>query len=188
VIGFPASIFAFAVALNGQMPPVQTPAPATPFPGTSVTPLPEATGSRAPGTPPPTTAPREPATATPSAPPPAASATPEIVYGYRFVPRQPDHVAPGAPQIFAIYLNSKSLVSRGPIDMKVLTDPGTVKVTSGSGGRQGEIPRIAPGDFEATSTLPKIPFIAAGMTVQLQFIATGADGEKLTVKVPVTLK
>jgi len=186
VIGFPA--FILAVALTGQMPPVQTPAPATPFPGTSVTPLPEATGSPAPGTPSPSTPPRTPESAPPSAPPATAPATPAIVYTYRFVPRQPDHVATGAPQIFAIYLNSKSLVSRGPIDMKVLTDPGTVKVTSGSGGRQGEIPRIAPGDFEAVSTLPKIPFIAAGMTVQLEFIATGANGEKLSVKVPVALK
>jgi hypothetical protein len=127
-------------------------------------------------------------TATPSPEPsPIPSGTP-IAYGYRFVPHQPEHPEPGTPQIFAVYLNSKTLVSQGPISIKVWTDAGTVKVTSSNGGRQGVIPMIAPGDFEANSKLPKIPFIASGMTVDLEFTAIAADGRRTTVSVPVALK
>jgi len=127
-------------------------------------------------------------TATPS---PEASPSPSgtpIAYGYRFVPHQPEHPEPGTPQIFAVYLNSKTLVSQGPISIKVWTDPGTVKVTSSSGGRQGVIPMVSPGDFEANSKLPKFPFIASGMTLDLEFTAIAADGRKTTVRVPVALK
>ncbi len=127
-------------------------------------------------------------TATPSPEPsPSPSGTP-ISYGYRFVPHQPEHPDAGTPQIFAVYLNSKTLVSQGPISIKVWTDAGTVKVTSSNGGRQGVIPMVAPGDFEANSKLPKFPFIASGMTLDLEFTAVSAAGRRTTVHVPVALK
>jgi hypothetical protein len=80
------------------------------------------------------------------------------------------------------------LRSRGPIDIKVSTSPEVVKVVSRSGGREGVIPMAAPGDFEANSKLPAIPFIASGMTIYLEFVATGPTGIKTTVRVPVQLK
>ncbi len=154
---------------------------------------PPATASAAPMLPPGATATESPATgASPAAtstttpsPAPPSTASP---YAYRFVPRQPAHPEPGAPQIFAVYLNSKTLRSRGSILIKVETDLGTVKVTSRSNGREGIVPRIAPGDFEAASTLPKIPFIASGITTYLDFIATSASGLKTTVRVPIALQ
>jgi hypothetical protein len=149
-----------------------------PTPPSSTAPSPSPTPMNLPGFP----------TATPSLEPsPSPSATP-IAYGYRFVPHQPEHPEPGTPQIFAVYLNSKTLVSQGPISIKVWTDPGTVKVTSSSGGRQGIIPMLSPGDFEANSKLPKFPFIASGMTLDLEFTAIAADGRRTTVRVPVALK
>lgn len=126
----------------------------------------------------------------PASPSPIAapsSTTSPSPYSYRFVPRQPAHVTPGTPQIFAVYLNSKQLHSQGPILIKVSTSPDVVKVVSRSGSQEGLIPMVAPGDFEANSKLPKIPFIAAGVTVDLQFIATGPSGEKTTVSVPVKI-
>ncbi len=179
-----------APALPGS--PLPSPAPATPFPGTATTPLPAVSGSPAPEPlPGPSATPQPPGSSASPAPAtaaPAASATPAVVFAYRFVPRQPDHALPNVPQIFAVYLNSNTLVSQGAIDIKVATDDGTVKVTSKSGGREGIIPMVAPGDFEAYSKLPKIPFIAAGMTVQLVFTAVSADGHKTSVSVPVRLK
>lgn len=127
---------------------------------------------------------------TPTAPEnvrPESSATP-TPYGYRFVPHQPAHPVPGTPQIFAVWLNSRTLVSKGPIWIKVDTDLETIKVTSSSGGRVGIVPMIAPGDFEAKSTLPKFPFLAGGMTLDLIFTAVGPDGKRTTVSVPVGLK
>ncbi len=154
----------------------------SPTPVSSTTPGPEPSAS-----PTPMNLPGFP-TATPSpGPSPSPSGSP-IAYGYRFVPRQPEHPEPGAPQIIAVYLNSKTLVSQGPISIKVWTDPGTVKVTSSNGGRQGIIPMVSPGDFEANSKLPKFPFIASGMTLDLEFTAIAADGRRTTVHVPVALK
>jgi len=118
---------------------------------------------------------------------PTATATPEA-YDYRFVPRQPDHPAAGQPQIFAVYLNSKKLKSLGPIDIKVATTPNAVKVLTRSNGREGTVPMIAPGDFEAKSKLPKLPFIASGISTTLEFIAVGADGQRVSVSVPVILQ
>ena len=63
-----------------------------------------------------------------------------------------------------------------------------VKVVTGSGGQDGDLAMVAPGDFEATSKLPKVPFIAKGMIIYLQVIATGQSGVKTTVRVPVQLQ
>jgi hypothetical protein len=124
-------------------------------------------------------------TATPT-PAPVATATPSP-YHYRFVPHVPAHPAPGDPIIYAVYLNESRLRSAGPIDIRVETSPEVVKVISRSNGRDGVVPLISPGVFVAQGKLPKIPFIAEGMSVDLQFIATTADGRKITVSVPVRL-
>ncbi len=165
--------------------------PASAAPVTPATASPEAT---APATPE-ASAPASPAatvtpTPTPTPPPtptPAEHPT-SPAYGYRFVPRQPDHVPAGQPQIFAVYLNSNKLKSLGPIDIKVSTSPDVVKVMTVSNGRENAIPMIAPGDFEAASKLPKLPFIASGVTTILNFVAVGASGKRVSVPVPVMLQ
>lgn len=113
---------------------------------------------------------------------------PSSDYPYRFVPSQPASLATGAPQIFAVFLNSKSLVSHGPIAIRVVTSGNVVKLETNSNGQTGNVPKIRPGIFEAKSTLPAIPFIAAGVTTTLDFVATSASGKKVTVGVPVQLK
>jgi hypothetical protein len=120
------------------------------------------------------------------APAATASATPQA-YKYRFVPRQPAVHQPGTPQIFAIFLNDNTLRGGGRIAIKVVTSPDVVKVITRSNGREGAIPETAPGDFETGSRLPKIPFIAAGITTFLEFVAFTADGKSVSVRVPVKL-
>ncbi len=109
-------------------------------------------------------------------------------YPYRFVPHQPASPTSATPQIFAIYLNSKSLRSHGPIAIRVLTSANVVKVVTQSSGHNGSIPRIANGDFETKSTLPALPFIASGITTTIDFVATTAAGKTVTVGVPVALQ
>jgi len=159
--------------------PVPTIPPASPAPELSASPL--ASGS--PG-----------ATVSPSASPapagPAASAAPTLSpasYGYRFVPHQPTNPAPGTPQIFAVYLNAEHLKSHGPILIRVETNESVVKMQSKSNGRGGAIPMVAPGVFAAQSVLPAIPFIASGISTDLVFIGTSADGRTVVVRVPVEL-
>jgi hypothetical protein len=146
--------------------PVETPLPASPLPEASATALPA-----------PTLSPLVEPAASPTADP----------YAYRFVPRQPAHPEAGTPQIFAVYLNDRTLRSGGVILIKVATSPDVVKVVSRSGGREGVLRQAGPGDFEANSKLPKIPFIAEGMTTLLEFVASNADGKTVSVKVPVKL-
>lgn len=165
----PAAALASPAATSPAVPSPAVPSPAV---TSQPAPAPAASGSNVPSA-----APRPVATTSPTAGP----------YRYRFVPRQPDHPEPGTPQIFAVSLNDQRLHSRGPIEIKVETSPDVVKVVSKSGSQEGNIPMVAPGDFEATSTLPKIPFIARGVSVNLQFIATGADGKTTTVRVPVKI-
>ena len=176
---------------------------ATPSPAPSVVPLsvPSANASAGP-TPKPTAIPSPAKGASPaaSASPvasasPGASAAPSPVpssssspYKYRFIPQLPAQPAAGQPLIYAVYLNDSALRSRGPIQIKVVTTPDVVKVTSGGGGRSGVIPRIATGDFETSSTLPPIPFLARGVSVDLLFTATNVSGKTFTVDVPVKVR
>ncbi len=131
------------------------------------------------------------APATPVAPPaepPAPRATSDpATYGFRFIPAAPKDPQ-AEPLIYAVYLNDRTLHSGGTIRIKVVTTPDVVKVVSRGGGRGGPIAEIAPGDFEASGALPVIPLIAQGATVNLQFVATGADGKSVTVTVPVRLR
>lgn len=187
-----------ALALAGPRPSTPLIAQATtPAPGVAATASPNAgrsaAGSPTPLAPAPAATPSAEQTtptplSTPTPAPRALSAPTPSPYGYRFVPRQPSHLAPGQPQIFAVYLNGKKLHSRTAIRIKVETSPDVVKVVSRSNGREGIVPLVAAGDFEATSLLPKIPFIAAGMSADLEFVATGPDGRKATVRVPVSLE
>lgn len=174
-------------ATPSDEPPAPTPTPVTsalPKPAPSVSPssaapepVPEAT---------PAATPTAAASPTPTAA--AAPTPPAIVYGYRFVPRQPDHVPAGQPQIFAIYLNSKKLKSLGPIDIKVTTSPDVVKVFTRSNGREGAIPMLGSGDFEAMGKLPRLPIIASGISTNIEFVAVGANGKRVTIPVPVLLQ
>jgi hypothetical protein len=152
-------------------------------------PTPGAASSASPAAPAATAGPTaEPSAEAPQASPSPTPAASPVPYAYRFVPRQPDSPPPGTPQIFAVYLNDKKLRSLGPFDIKVATSPDVVKVVTGSGGQDGDLTMVAPGDFEATSKLPKVPFIAKGMIIYLQVIATGQSGTKTTVRVPVQLQ
>jgi hypothetical protein len=129
------------------------------------------------------------ATPSPSVAPSASAAATlsPASYGYRFVPHQPANPAPGTPQIFAVYLNAEHLKSHGPILIRVETNESVVTMQSKSNGRGGAIPMVAPGVFAAQSKLPAIPFIASGISTDLVFIGTSADGRTVVVRVPVEL-
>jgi len=192
---FLAVIAAIAAAPLAQASAVPVPVATAPVPtgvptpiAPTTTPAPVATPSAVPTPAAPPTAVTPPASTAPA----AGGAAPAIVpasaaYQYRFVPSQPKVVAAGQPQIFAVYLNAKKLRSLGPIAIRVLTSTNVVKVTSSSNGRAGAVPSVAPGDFEANSKLPKLPFVASGITTTIDFIATSAAGKKVTVAVPVEL-
>ncbi len=187
---------AFALLLTLTLQPDASPVPASPLPvpaaSDQATATPAATETPIAATPSAGTTPPSPAAGATSPASPGASPSPvpgpTVDYGFRFVPHQPEHPAAGAPIIFAIYLNSNKLKSLGPIDIKVSTAPDVVKVFTHSNGRDSAIPMIAPGDFEALGKLPRLPFIASGITTTIDFVAVGANGKRVTVPVPVHLQ
>ncbi|MBC5810619.1 MAG: hypothetical protein GIW95_07190 [Candidatus Eremiobacteraeota bacterium] len=179
-MSFPASPLALliaALALTQQpAPPApgQSPVPASPTPVAS----PAASVS-----PVPTLAPT-PLSTTPAPPTPAPAPTPELKY--RFVPKQPASLAPGDPQIYAIYLNDKVL--KDFIAIRVATNESVTKVISRSNGQSGTVPKVGPGEFYAISKLPPIPPIAHGFGFTIEFVASNDAGKTESVKVPVRLK
>jgi hypothetical protein len=115
---------------------------------------------------------------------PAASQEAAPVYGFTFTPEPP---AAATPRILKIELNDNHLQAGQPIAILVLTTPDVTRVTTGNGRRAGTIPRISPGTFSTTSTLPHLGGIAT-IHLKLHFEATTADGTAVDVDVPVTYK
>ena len=107
---------------------------------------------------------------------------------YHFVPHPPAHMEPGDPQIYEVDLNDYVLRSKGPILIRVFTNADVVKVVSRSNGRDGVVPKEGPGRFYAASVLPPIPFIASGMSIDLEFVASNAAGKTTSVRVPLKLR
>lgn len=108
-------------------------------------------------------------------------------FKFRFVPHVPANPAAGEPVIYAVYLNDDHLRSHKPIMIRVETNDAVTKVETGANGRSGNLPMIEPRVFYATSILPNVPFIAAGMTMQFKVVGTTAAGRKVTVVFPVKL-
>jgi len=131
-------------------------------------------------------APATPATLRPASAAPATAAGATIPYAYRFVPYPPKDA--NSPRIFAVYLNDKVLHALGPIDIRVDTSPDVVRVEEHTGKRSYAIPMTAPGRFISSGKLPKVPFIAHGIGVVLDFEAFDAAGRSTTVEVPFTIK
>ena len=128
------------------------------------------------------------ATAAPSPAAPAANPAPTAdPLPYKTVPQPQASAEPGAPVILEVDLNDTHLRTHGRIAMRILTSPDVVSVVSRSKGHQGEVPRVGPGVFYAESTLPGVPFVARGMHLNLEFVATTADGKSTSVRVPVIL-
>ena len=187
-----SAVFAAALATATPAPLSATPSPSASTPVSTSSPGPSA--SQSPGTLPQSGATATPnVTVTPSAtesPSPLPSGTPSPTptpnYKYRVTP-SPNPAASGGPQILEIDLNDKQLTPHGKIAIRVLTSPDVVKVITRSNGRDGSLQQIAPGEFTANGSIPGIPFIARGWKVNIEFVASTADGRTTSVKVPVTL-
>ena len=155
--------------LPSASPAYSAPPLASPSPSGSSSPTPTTTSSPTP-------------TAT-SSPTPAPTAT--SLYKYRFVPRLPPSPAPNVPLIYAVYLNSEQL--RDTISIRVETNTVVTKVVSKSGNSSGVLTPAGPGVFVANGKLPKLPFFAHGLSINLDIVAYSADGKSVTVRVPVRL-
>ena len=148
--------------------PIATPAIATPAPSASANPTPA--GSQSPE----------------ASPTPTGLNLPPLKY--HVTPKQPPSPAPDSPQILQIDLNDQVIYSTKNFSARVTTNDVVTKVTISSNGHSGQMTRIAPGRFESTGDIPKLPSIIGGLNVNLVFTATTADGRSTSVKVPIKVK
>jgi len=181
----PWLLLALALAVSAA-----TPAPpASPTPGVApdavLTPMPslEPTASPSPSALPGTTPSATPSVIPSAIPSQWPTRPPLPAMNYQTVPKPAASVDPAQPAIIEIDLNEKVLT--GVIAIRVITSAAVVKVTSSSNGHSGDLPQVGPGEFEAISKLPKLPFT---FSTTILFIATSADGRKASVKVPVKIK
>jgi hypothetical protein len=171
--------------------PAPSPAPAAP--PANATPVATGTPSLVPPfeTPPPFASPLPAGTPTPSgSPAPGASplATPTGIglppLHYHVVPKPSPSLAPGAPVITDIFLNDETIGNL--IAMRVLTNDVVTKVTVKAGGKTGALTEVAPGRFEAKSSVPRIGIMS--VKVAITVTAFTVDGRSTSTVVTVKKK
>jgi hypothetical protein len=175
---------AFAFGATQQPSPGPTPE-TTATPTIAVTPIPIPTPFVA--TPSPSASPvtsPSPA-ASPSAAPTGLNLPP---LKYHITPTPQPSAAPESPQILAIDISDQTVYSGKVMAIRVTTNDVVSKVTISSNGHSGQMTQVAPGRFESSGTIPKLPPLMGGLNVNLVFAATTADGRSASVKVPLKVK
>ena len=139
-----------------------------------------------------TAAPRAPATAPPALATPAAVVTPAAAP--QALPRpvaQPRavHVAapPVVPQILGASVSPTVVGSGSVVSAVVRTTPGVVSVVAYAGGASMAVPRVGPGRFAGSTTLPPLPAFAHG-SYAVTFVARDARGSTTQSAVGVTVR
>jgi len=174
-----AAMLALASVHDGQQPsptpaPSVTPTPAIATPAPSASEIPTPAGSPSPEVSP-----------APS-PTPTGLNLPPLTY--HITPKQPPSPDPTSPQILEIDLNDQVLYSTKTFAARVTTNDVVTKVAISSNGHSGQMTLVAPGRFDSIGNIPKLPAIIGGLSVNLVFTATTADGRSTSVKVPMKVK
>jgi hypothetical protein len=126
--------------------------------------------------------------ATPPAPP-ATTTPPQAVV--RVVPRvTPATARPAAkpaPQILGASVSPTVVGSYSVVSAVVRTTPGVVSVVAHAAGTSIAVPRVSPGLFEGSTTLPALPPFAHG-SYAVTFVARDASGLTTQSAVGVTVR
>jgi hypothetical protein len=109
-------------------------------------------------------------------------------YGFLYTPPATQAIAPNEPRIVEIDLNDRILSAPGPVRVRVLTNEAVGSVIVRTLGHELAVPQIAPGTFGGEDQLPNIPFFLRNRTYNVDFIATGRDGQTTSIALPITLR
>lgn len=131
--------------------------------------------------------------ARPVPPPPSASSTTVLHRSSRAV-REPvarampkAAPAPVMPQILGASVSPTVVGSGSTVSATVRTTPGVVSVVAYAGGTSIAVPRVGPGLFEGSTTLPPLPPFAHG-SYAVTFVARDAGGRSTQSAVGVTVR
>ena len=86
-----------------------------------------------------------------------------------------------------IALNAQTLISPGPVLVRITTTPDVVNVTARALGREINIQQASPGVFSGGEDIPRVPaFMRRNYDVEI--VAANAEGKTARATVPVTLR
>ncbi|HYW55044.1 MAG TPA: hypothetical protein VE826_13815 [Dongiaceae bacterium] len=97
------------------------------------------------------------------------------------------HAAPVMPQILGASVSPTVVGSGTVVSATVTTTPGVVSVTAFAGGTSMPVPRVGPGLFRGSTTLPPLPPFAHG-SYAVTFVARDARGLSTQSAVGVTVR
>jgi hypothetical protein len=105
------------------------------------------------------------------------------------VARSTPKAAPAAvmPQILGASVSPTVVGSGSTVSATVRTTPGVVSVVAYAGGTSMAVPRVGPGLFEGSTTLPPLPPFAHG-SYAVTFVARDAGGRSTQSAVGVTVR
>jgi hypothetical protein len=95
--------------------------------------------------------------------------------------------APIMPQILGASVSPAVVGSGSVVSATVTTTPGVVSVTAFAGGTSMPVPRVGPGLFRGSTTLPPLPPFAHG-SYAVTFVARDARGLSTQSAVGVTVR
>jgi len=132
---------------------------------------------------------------TPSPAPQSSAATaqagqptaPNPQFGYVVAPPAEPNAAAGSPRILEIALNAQTLVSPGPVLVRVTTTPDVVSVIARALGREITIQQASPGIFSGGETIPRVPAFMR-RSYDIEIVAATAAGKTAKASVAVTLR
>ena len=118
---------------------------------------------------------------------PSATATAASQFSYVLTPQMQANAPAGSPRILEIALNAQTLISPGPVLVRITTTPDVVNVTARALGREINIQQASPGVFSGGEDIPRVPaFMRRNYDVEI--VAANAEGKTARATVPVTLR
>jgi len=118
---------------------------------------------------------------------PTATATAASQFGYVLTPLAQANAPAGSPRIIEIALNAQTLVSPGPVLVRITTTPDVVNVIARALGREINIQQASPGVFSGGEDIPRVPAFMR-RNYEVEIVAANAEGKTARATVPVTLR
>jgi len=118
---------------------------------------------------------------------PNATATAASQFSYVLTPQMQANAPAGSPRILEIALNAQTLISPGPVLVRITTTPDVVNVIARALGREITIQQASPGIFSGGEDIPRVPAFMR-RSYEIEIVAANAEGKTARATVPVTLR
>jgi hypothetical protein len=118
---------------------------------------------------------------------PSATAPAASQFSYVLTPQTQANAPAGSPRILEIALNAQTLISPGPILVRITTTTDVVNVIARALGREINIQQASPGIFSGGEDIPRVPAFMR-RSYEVEIVAANAEGKTAKATVPVTLR